>query len=140
MPRSTSATSSLDPYYFTVPSSTVSPIPPLPESDSNSDFDSRIPSAPFTPARDPASIDRNGLVGVGELHTPRWAKVTAPRSGEDGEREGGDGERSKSPFFEFEVRSAPDDDDRGSPWTIEAVDGEGEGDDAVEVRCVLFEI
>lgn len=72
--RSTSATSSLDPYYF---GASESPAPPLP--------------LPATPARD---IDRRGLVGVGELTTPRWTRT-------DNEEE------------------EPD-----SPWTIEAVDGE----------------
>lgn len=28
---------------------------------------------PQTPSRDPSAIDRQGLVGVGELATPRWA-------------------------------------------------------------------
>ena len=35
---------------------------------------------PVTPGKDPASIDRRGLVGVGELATPRW--VRGARRGE----------------------------------------------------------
>ena len=33
---------------------------------------------PKTPGRDPANIDRKGLIGVGELATPRWVH---PREG-----------------------------------------------------------
>jgi len=68
---------------------------------------------PVTPARDPASIDRRGLVGVGELATPRWTR--APRVDDD----------------EDPVDLAPNNDDGDyeqehpdSPWTIEARDGE----------------
>jgi len=75
---------------------------------------------PVTPARDPASIDRRGLVGVGELATPRWTR--APRVDDD----------------EDQVDSTPNNDngdyeqeDPGSPWTIEARDGEVESMDHV---------
>lgn len=55
------ASSSLDPYYFSVPEpASTTPDPTLER-------------APITPAKDPASINRRGLVGVGELTTPRWA-------------------------------------------------------------------
>jgi len=70
---------------------------------------------PVTPARDPASIDRRGLVGVGELATPRWTR--APRVDDDEDQvdltlsnDNGDYEQ----------------DDPDSPWTIEARDGETE--------------
>ena len=75
---------------------------------------------PVTPARDPASIDRRGLVGVGELATPRWTR--APRVDDD----------------EDQIDSTLDNDngdyeqeDPDSPWTIEARDGESEGVDQV---------
>ncbi len=75
-----------------------------------SDLASLPPSEPYTPARDPALIDRNGLIGVGELHTPRWSKSASysfnvPRREDEG---------VSSPPVE-----APDD-RRGTPWTIEA--------------------
>ena len=75
---------------------------------------------PVTPARDPASIDRRGLVGVGELATPRWTR--APRVDDD----------------EDQVDLTLNDDDGDyeqedpdSPWTIEARDGETESMDQV---------
>ena len=80
----------------------------------------RYVTEPTTPARDPASIDRRGLVGVGELATPRWTR--APRVDDD----------------EDQADLTPNDDDRDyeqedpeSPWTIEARDGENEGMDRV---------
>ena len=75
---------------------------------------------PVTPARDPASIDRRGLVGVGELATPRWTR--APRVDDDEDpadltvnNDDGDYEQE----------------DPDSPWTIEARDGEIESMDHV---------
>jgi len=75
---------------------------------------------PVTPARDPASIDRRGLVGVGELATPRWTRGLRTDDDED------------------QVDSALDNDngdyeqeDPDSPWTIEARDGETESVDQV---------
>ena len=75
---------------------------------------------PVTPARDPASIDRRGLVGVGELATPRWTR--APRVDDDEDQadpttndDNGDYEQG----------------DPDSPWTIEARDGEIESMDHV---------
>lgn len=42
---------------------------------------------PQTPARDPAAIDRRGLVGVGELTTPRWVQSTSSRRAWEGKEE-----------------------------------------------------
>jgi hypothetical protein len=64
VPRSTSASSSFDPYYFGLASPTVSP-PPLPD-----------PRNLATPVRDPALIDRRGLMGLAELSTPRWTRYS----------------------------------------------------------------
>ncbi|KAF9653025.1 hypothetical protein BDM02DRAFT_3159849, partial [Thelephora ganbajun] len=115
-PRSASASSSLDPYYFTAHTPELSPAihlaPRTPEMRHNV-------TEPVTPARDPASIDRRGLVGVGELATPRWTR--APRV-DDGDQvdltlnnDNGDYEQE----------------DSDSPWTIEAQDGETENVDHV---------
>ncbi|KAF7359474.1 CMGC/DYRK/DYRK2 protein kinase [Mycena sanguinolenta] len=115
-PRSASASSSLDPYYFGLSDSPVPPLPTAPMNLSTTpDPDQLHRSDPVTPARDPALIDRRGLVGVGELTTPRWTRshnkedtITPVLSslGETFENE-------------HERPDAPD-----SPWTIEAVDGE----------------
>lgn len=122
-PRSTSATSSLDPYYFTVPSSTESPIHPLPDGKAiDTDPETNLLAEPFTPALDPGSIDRHDLVGIEELCTPHWSK---PDIQPTPEIDNVDSERR----FELPMRDEFDDDGRGSPWTIEAVDGE----DAEEV-------
>lgn len=75
---------------------------------------------PITPARDPASIDRRGLVGVGELATPRWTR--APRVDDD--------EDQADLAFNDENRDY-EQEDPDSPWTIEAQDGETESLDHV---------
>ncbi|KIY70038.1 hypothetical protein CYLTODRAFT_420127 [Cylindrobasidium torrendii FP15055 ss-10] len=121
-PASRSASSvSLDPYYFSTQSGSDSPfpppLPPLPRTPDNQ----QPYHAPVTPARDPAAIDRRGLVGVGELATPRWTRSHTSAS-ED---------RISIPEAvledeAYQVIDAADaeDDVPDSPWTIEAVDGE----------------
>jgi dual specificity tyrosine-phosphorylation-regulated kinase 2/3/4 len=90
---SSSASSSLDPYYFSIPSPSepTTFIPALPDALNDTPRTYRTSSSkrssildPTTPARDPASIDRRVLVGVGELATPRWA--TGPRDWRDDSR------------------------------------------------------
>lgn len=74
---------------------------------------------PFTPAKDPSSIDRRGLVGVGELTTPRWTRTE---------------QADEPPIPDLDERDVPEDEDEpDSPWTIEAVDGEMS--DKEEVCC-----
>ncbi|EPQ58536.1 hypothetical protein GLOTRDRAFT_104421 [Gloeophyllum trabeum ATCC 11539] len=129
-PRSASATSSLDPYYFGVHTPAESPAPvPVPDLPP---FLSKTPdsqpvaqSEPITPARNPAAIDRKALIGVGELATPRWA-----RSGRNHSEERAESPEVAIPAHHEEQYSiingeGPDNDDEpGSPWTIEAIDGE----------------
>jgi dual specificity tyrosine-phosphorylation-regulated kinase 2/3/4 len=93
----------------------------------------RIPNEPVTPVRDPANIDRKGLVGVGELSTPRWGKMLRHTHGDDTEVQdeqihGEDVlEEDATEFIIDEAeKDGPD-----SPWTIEAVDGESDGKDEV---------
>ncbi|TFK25014.1 hypothetical protein FA15DRAFT_668884 [Coprinopsis marcescibilis] len=99
--RSESTTSSLDPYYFgggESPEHVLSITP-----------DRHQVNEPVTPARNPAAIDRRGLVGVGELATPRWTRETSSDASLDDLHE--------------PVPDLPDNDDApDSPWTIEAVD------------------
>ncbi|KAL1683443.1 hypothetical protein EV122DRAFT_201172, partial [Schizophyllum commune] len=112
--RSTSASSSLDPYYFGAQSD--SPLPPLPPPPMHLSVtpDHILAESPVTPARDPASIDRRGLVGVGELTTPRWSKT-----------------KHADDIVTRKVEPMPtqeeEENDPDSPWTIEAVDGESSG-------------
>lgn len=114
MSRSTSSTSSLDPYYFGAQSD--SPMPPLPHPPALlSVTPNRSPvESPVTPARDPASIDRRGLIGVGDLTTPRWSKTS-----------------HVDDIVTRKVEPLPtqeeEENDPDSPWTIEAVDGESSG-------------
>ncbi|KAF8636499.1 hypothetical protein AX17_003314 [Amanita inopinata Kibby_2008] len=116
--RPASASSSLDPYYFGLRSPSVSPVPPLPPLPTtiSSTPDQALVVEPATPARDPASIDRRELVGVGELATPRWAR-TEQVEDQANTREGQENFRVATP--EGARPEQPD-----SPWTIEAVDGE----------------
>jgi dual specificity tyrosine-phosphorylation-regulated kinase 2/3/4 len=85
-------------------------------------------TAPFTPGRDPAGIDRQGLIGVGELATPRWAR--GPRHGkDDDDREADDDDVDD----ENELMVGNDENDGpDSPWTIEAVNsGSDERDEVI---------
>jgi dual specificity tyrosine-phosphorylation-regulated kinase 2/3/4 len=70
--------------------------------------------------KDVASIDRRGLVGVGELTTPRWSNSSENvfESSQPGDDEGD----------EYEVVSGDgvDRDGSDSPWTIEAIDGDSD--------------
>ncbi|KAI0371800.1 hypothetical protein BV20DRAFT_1016674 [Pilatotrama ljubarskyi] len=137
-PRPASATSSLDPYYFGVHSPSESPIPPVPSLPKTPEMHSYLNHDPVTPGRDPATIDRRTLVGVGELATPRWARgarnddfefVAQERVEEVNEEEAAEEGRLE----EDEQRDHPD-----SPWTIEAVDGEeqDEKDELKEVKPI----
>jgi dual specificity tyrosine-phosphorylation-regulated kinase 2/3/4 len=74
---------------------------------------------PVTPAKDPAAIDRRGLVGVGELATPRWGRHVR--------------EHEDLPQNQDQEQEDDDDDESDSPWTIEAVDGEGSERENVRV-------
>lgn len=118
--RSASTTSSLDPYYFGAQSEYDSPLPPMPPVPAylSTTPDPPLLLEPVTPARNPAAIDRRGLVGVGELATPRWAREERTSDHEelpsDYEIEG----------YEIVVPDEIEDDQPDSPWTIEAVDGE----------------
>ncbi|KAF8197418.1 hypothetical protein BJ912DRAFT_1020757 [Pholiota molesta] len=119
--RPESATSSLDPYYFGIQSESESPLPPLPPVPM---FLSTTPDPPpqvepVTPARNPASIDRRGLVGVGELATPRWAAREDRNSDFDEPRSDHEAEG-----YDLVVPEDMEEDQPDSPWTIEAVDGE----------------
>ncbi|KZT11457.1 uncharacterized protein LAESUDRAFT_692333 [Laetiporus sulphureus 93-53] len=136
--RSDSATSSLDPYYFSAQSPSESPVPALLDAE-------HLPKTPemcavnepVTPGKDLAAIDRRGLVGVGELATPRWTRgshheeveIDEPVSEVDEQEV----DEVDNEFIVEELeRDMPD-----SPWTIEAVDGEPEEqDEFVEVKAV----
>ncbi|KAG6841209.1 hypothetical protein C0991_000871 [Blastosporella zonata] len=131
--RSTSVTSTLDPYYFGIRSPTDSPVPPLPTAPMGLSItpEQRYIIEPVTPARDPAAIDRRGLVGVGELATPRWTRAETqqiapppmPETPEEIEE------------YEVVVPDNSEEDAPDSPWTIEAVDGEpSEKEDLMDLQ------
>ncbi|RDB21185.1 hypothetical protein Hypma_011360 [Hypsizygus marmoreus] len=129
--RPTSTTSSLDPYYFGLQSPSDSPAPPLPTAPVNlsSTPEQRQVQDPVTPARDPANIDRRGLVGVGELATPRWTR--ADKKSDD---EAPDTAREVEEY-DMVVPEDVEEDEPDSPWTIEAVDGEtSEKEDVLDVK------
>ncbi|KAI9569102.1 hypothetical protein HD554DRAFT_2204797 [Boletus coccyginus] len=126
--RPPSATSSLDPYYFGTQSDSPAMLSVTPETRTHSD------SSPLTPARDPANIDRQGLVGVGELATPRWGRLLQRPH----ENPGDDGDSPPDVLCEEDSAEvvAPDHEHDGpdSPWTIEAVDGELDDHDQPDVK------
>ncbi|CCM02908.1 uncharacterized protein FIBRA_05022 [Fibroporia radiculosa] len=136
-PRSASATSSLDPYYFSVQSPSSSPLPALPSTHSLPKTpEMRSVNEPVTPGKDPAAIDRRGLVGVGELATPRWARGSRNDDIETEEPVGEVNEDDISDDVRFGVEEA-EKDMPDSPWTIEAVDGDPDDKDQfLEVKAV----
>ena len=138
MPHSPSPSSSLDPYYFSVHSPSGSPVPPLPTSGTHSKTpESRYAQEPVTPIRDPATIDRRGLHGLGELATPRWTtrldRNHAFESESQSELDGVQEEGEVHAQEDLDVES-PD-----SPWTIEAIDGEGEEGEEVYIEFIIVE-
>ncbi|KAG8217354.1 hypothetical protein J3R82DRAFT_5449 [Butyriboletus roseoflavus] len=136
--RPGSSSSSLDPYYFGAQSSSDSPAQQFQES-SLPTITQETPihndlSAPLTPTRDPANIDRNGLVGVGELATPRWGTLIRRAQ----ENLGDDDDNALDILQEEDstevVVSNVEPDGPDSPWTIEAVDGELDDQDQRDVK------
>jgi len=131
--RSTSATSSLDPYYFSVHSPSGSPVPPLPDPPQlrSTPETRQVTHDPVTPHRDPSKIDRRILHGLGELATPRWTRSVTHR---EDDIHGLDQDDLEPPLPE-----EPEDIDSDSPWTIEAVDGEDDDEERDQVylsfRC-----
>ena len=131
--RSPSATSSLDPYYFSIQTPPQSPIhPPITTALLPKTPDIGLVIDPVTPGKDPASIDRRALVGVGELATPRWTRSERNRQIDIHDQL--DEQDEPEPVLDAQL---PDDDNDlpDSPWTIEAIDGEQEDD--TEVRSTL---
>lgn len=130
--RSASTTSSLDPYYFGITSPTDSPVPPLPTLIHLSSTPDQQPvQDPVTPAKDPATIDRRGLVGVGELTTPRWTRAEYYGGLETPDNADRDAE------FQVLIPQVTPDDEPDSPWTIEAVDSEAsENEEVSDVKIV----
>jgi dual specificity tyrosine-phosphorylation-regulated kinase 2/3/4 len=134
VPRSVSATSSLA-YYFSNPSREDSPaLPLINEALASTTPETRLISGPFTPGRDPAGIDRQGLIGVGELATPRWAR--GPRYGhneDEKEEDDEDVDEENELIIGDDEKDGPD-----SPWTIEAVNSESDEKDEVFSRLPLY--
>ncbi|KAG6816950.1 hypothetical protein H0H87_001465 [Tephrocybe sp. NHM501043] len=131
--RSTSVTSTLDPYYFGIRSPTDSPVPPLPTAPVglSTTPEHRNIIEPVTPARDPAAIDRRGLVGVGELTTPRWTRAETQEINPPPVLE----TPKEVEEYEVVVPEAAEEDLPDSPWTIEAVDGEpSEKEDPIDLQ------
>jgi dual specificity tyrosine-phosphorylation-regulated kinase 2/3/4 len=126
--RSTSATSSLDPYYFSVHSPSGSPAPPLPDlpQSRRTPETRQVTQDPVTPHRDPSKIDRRILHGLGELATPRWTRSVAHH---EDDLLGLDQDDLEPPLPE-----EPEGVDSDSPWTIEAVDGEDDDEERDQVR------
>ena len=94
---------------------------------------SKPPQDPKTPGANPGSIDRAGLVGVGDLTTPRWTS----RADFNLKTPVWQGSEQDVPEMDEEIEHLaqhepqapgnaqdPEDNelDRSSPWTIEAVD------------------
>jgi dual specificity tyrosine-phosphorylation-regulated kinase 2/3/4 len=131
--RSASTTSSLDPYYFGIRSPSDSPVPPLPTGlvHISSTPEQRPAQDPVTPAKDPATIDRRGLVGVGELMTPRWTRTEHNSDVETPSNTEENGE------FDVLVSEGTHDDAPDSPWTIEAVDSEMSDKEEEEVGLLV---
>lgn len=144
LPRSPSATSSLDPYYFGVSTPSESPVQssPMPHYALKTPEMGPYHLDPVTPGKDPASIDRRGLVGVGELATPRWARGERRDEIEIDEQVDEVDEEALEDNNDDSIARGPEQDEEldlpDSPWTIEAIDGEPEENDEVRTRCRTF--
>ncbi|CEL51955.1 dual-specificity tyrosine-(Y)-phosphorylation regulated kinase [Rhizoctonia solani AG-1 IB] len=130
------ASSEFDPYYFSAHSpnqsrrASIAPeeVPPEPAQEHQSTVKARNRLSinrtslliPDTPARDPGSIDRRGLVGVGELATPRWTVTRDARAVSHGHHEHHH-DNSHPPH-------TPGEEVPNSPWTIEAIEASDSGD------------
>ncbi|KIK56116.1 hypothetical protein GYMLUDRAFT_87392 [Collybiopsis luxurians FD-317 M1] len=121
----TSLSTSLDINHSGFQSHLDSPVPPLP---ATGPFTSRTPDRSplqelYTPAKDPSTIDRRGLVGISELTTSRWIRTEQTAQSipvlSDQEVDEGNQYCAAAPGNEDDEQDEPD-----SPWTIEAVDGE----------------
>jgi dual specificity tyrosine-phosphorylation-regulated kinase 2/3/4 len=133
------ASSEFDPYYFSAHSpnqsrrASIAPeeVPPEPAQEHQSTVKARNRLSinrtslliPDTPARDPGSIDRRGLVGVGELATPRWTVTRDARAVSHGHHEHHH-DNSHPPH-------TPGEEVPNSPWTIEAIEASDSGDGRV---------
>lgn len=137
--RSGSVSSSLDPYYFGIQTPAGSPAQQFPEPGfPPMTPETRNPNEPVTPGRDPANIDRMGLVGVGELATPRWGKIQRHTHDEDTDAHNEEihGDVLEEDATELVIDEV-DKDGPDSPWTIEAVDGESDDkDEPADVKPV----
>ena len=92
-------------------------------------LETRQISTPMTPARDPAGIDRQGLIGVGELATPHWAR--GPRHGRNGDDREEEDEIDDVDDENDLIVGDDDQDGPDSPWTIEAVNSGSDDKDEV---------
>lgn len=77
----------------------------------------------------PAEIDREALVGVGDLTTPRWTQFTRFTTEKNTQNELADMSFNQQ-LVSQDADGHSDEDLPGSPWTIEAIDGDV---DALEV-------
>jgi len=129
-PRSASATSSLDPYYFSVLSPTESPAFTLHDPHRRSKTPETRPlNEPSTPVKDPALIDRKGLLGLGELATPRW--IHSGRNRKVNSHHASEINGIVTVNEDLSMANDQEEDEPDSPWTIEAIDGEVEDRDEV---------
>lgn len=73
---------------------------------------------PQTPARDPSAIDRRGLIGVGELATPRWVQSISSRKNWGGKGESVQEEPVE--YFSAEQPTSESSMPNSPPWTTDA--------------------
>ncbi|TCD60316.1 hypothetical protein EIP91_010354 [Steccherinum ochraceum] len=131
LPRSPSATSSLDPYYFSVRTPPDSPVPPLPTSTSLSSLSlPRTPDIGLTSAGslDPLTPPRTR---PRQYRSPRFSRseVDVDEQVDEVEEEP---EMLEDESVVGEVGKNSEQDAPDSPWTIEAVDGEGDDQEYLE--------
>lgn len=122
--RSTSTSSSLE-YYFSIPTD-PSPIPPLPIFEQQNVPPSRNPveSLPNPTSDSPSKNDDDMSAPGGFEETLKAGKSSNPN-------------HAIGELIRKEMNSPIDEDERGSPWTIEAVDGDLEEDRDKVINSLL---
>lgn len=115
-----------------------SPAPPVPDSTLIMTGENMPIDTPVTPFRDRSIPDRGNLIGVGELASPFWTQTFDPSRSASNPQDGVFENDSIDDFDTLDILIEREDNGSDSPWTIEAIDGDGEEHE--EVRSYRYQV